>query len=45
MREKFWERNGKHRNMDLAYPLDVWTISSMGVLIALAASVVIILVR
>jgi hypothetical protein len=31
--------------MDLAYPLDLWTLSSMGVVIAVAASVVIILVR
>ena len=31
--------------MDLAYPLDAWTLSSMGVVIALAASVLIILVR
>lgn len=45
MREKFWERDGKRRNMDLAYPLDVWTFSSMGAVIALAACVVIILVR
>lgn len=31
--------------MDVAFPLDPWTLTSMGVVIVFAASVVIILVR
>lgn len=31
--------------MDVAFPLDTWTLASMGVVIVYAASVVIILVR
>ena len=31
--------------MDVAFPLDAWTLTSMGVVLVFAASVVIILVR
>ena len=31
--------------MDLAYPLDAWTLTSTGIVIALAVGVVIVLIR